>query len=85
MGEQIRQSKAAEETTQSSDFRDPSARDEAHRANERDYQRPPGPDRMPTAEEERLAEEQELPPGTAEHYREMAERGAHQRGEGRIP
>jgi hypothetical protein len=73
------------EETPSQDFRDPGARSEAQRANERDYRRPAGPDRMPTPEEERLAEQQELPAGTAEHYQEMAERGAHQQGEGRIP
>ena len=43
-----------------------------------------GPDRMPTPEEEELAERQQMPPDTAEHYEEMAERGAHQQGEGRI-
>jgi hypothetical protein len=74
---------SAEEASQ--DFRDPGARSEAQRATERDFHRAPGPDRMPTPEEERLAEQQELPPGTAEHYKEMAERGAHQQGEGRIP
>lgn len=42
-------------------------------------------DRPPTAEEERLAEEQVLDPDVAEHEREMAERGAKQEGEGRIP
>ncbi len=41
-------------------------------------------DRPPTAEEEELAEEQELEPGVAEHYEEMAEKGASTRGEGRI-
>ena len=40
---------------------------------------------MPTAEEEEKAEEQELDPEVAEHEREMAERGAEQKGEGRIP
>ena len=42
-------------------------------------------DRPPTAEEEERAEELELDPEVAEHEREMAERGAHQEGEGRIP
>jgi hypothetical protein len=42
-------------------------------------------DRMPTAEEERLADEQELDEDVAEHAEEMYERGAQQRGEGRIP
>lgn len=49
-------------------------------------------DRMPTAEEEELADESAGDPGisgdqraVADHYREMAERGVDQRGEGRIP
>ena len=37
-------------------------------ATERDDRRPAGPDRLPTPEEERLAEQQLLPAGTAEHY-----------------
>lgn len=41
-------------------------------------------DRPPTDEEEELAEEQEVDPEVAEHYEEMAERGAETRGEGRI-
>jgi hypothetical protein len=41
-------------------------------------------DREPTAEEAALADEQTLDPGVAEHEREMNERGARQRGEGRI-
>lgn len=43
------------------------------------------PDRMPTPEEEEAAAEHELDPEVAEHEREMAERGKHQRGEGRLP
>ncbi|HEX5587829.1 MAG TPA: hypothetical protein VFZ17_11020 [Acidimicrobiia bacterium] len=42
-------------------------------------------DRAPTPDEERLAEAQELDPEVAEHERDMAERGARQEGEGRIP
>jgi hypothetical protein len=42
-------------------------------------------DRMPTDEEERLADEQELDEDVAEHAEEMYERGARQRGEGRVP
>ncbi len=41
-------------------------------------------DRQPTPEEERAAEVLELDPEVAEHEKEMAERGAHQKGEGRI-
>jgi len=42
-------------------------------------------DRAPTPDEEKLAEAQELDPEVVEHEREMAERGARQKGEGRIP
>jgi hypothetical protein len=42
-------------------------------------------DRMPTREEEEIADELELDPEVSEHEREMAERGAKQKGEGRIP
>lgn len=41
-------------------------------------------DREPTEAEEAAAETQELDPETARNYEEMAERGAHQQGEGRI-
>ena len=41
-------------------------------------------DRMPTPEEERLAESQELDPSVAESYKEAAERGANVKGEGEI-
>ena len=43
-----------------------------------------GADREPTPEEERLADSNAPDPEGAEHEREMAERGAAQRGEGRI-
>ncbi len=39
-------------------------------------------DRLPTPEEERLAEEHELDADVAEHEREMGERGAQVPGEG---
>jgi hypothetical protein len=55
---------------------------EAERA---DAQTQAAPDRMPTPEEEQLAESLEVDPDAAEHYEEMAERGANQKGEGRIP
>ncbi len=42
------------------------------------------PDRMPTPEEEQRAEQHDVDPDVAEHAKEMAERGAHQEGEGRI-
>ena len=45
---------------------------------------PIGADREPTAEEERVADEQELDEGVAEHYEEMIKRGAAVKGEGEI-
>ncbi len=58
----------------------------ATRASERDdAQTRPGPDREPTEEEERLAELHKVDAEVAEHAEEMSERGAKQRGEGRIP
>jgi hypothetical protein len=50
-----------------------------------DAQRSAGPDREPTEDEEAAAEQHVLDPEVAEHEREMAERGARQKGEGRIP
>jgi hypothetical protein len=45
-----------------------------------------GADREPTSDEEKAAESAgELDPKVAEHYEEMAERGANQQGEGRLP
>jgi hypothetical protein len=41
-------------------------------------------DRAPTEGEERAAETLEVDPEVAASYEEMAERGAHQKGEGRI-
>jgi hypothetical protein len=42
-------------------------------------------DREPTSAEEKLAESTKPDPAVAEHYEEMAERGANQEGEGRLP
>ena len=42
------------------------------------------PDRMPTPEEEAVAESQQMPEGAAEHYQEMGKIGANAKGEGRI-
>ena len=42
-------------------------------------------DREPTADEAKKAEQQKLDPSVAEHEKEMAERGANQKGEGRLP
>jgi len=44
-----------------------------------------GADRMPTEDEERVAEEQSIDDDVREHAQDMAERGANQQGEGRIP
>jgi hypothetical protein len=44
-----------------------------------------GPDREPTEEEERLADEHKLDESVAEHAEEMYERGAKNPGEGRLP
>jgi hypothetical protein len=44
-----------------------------------------GADRAPTPEEERLAETHPVDRNAAEHEQEMNERGAKQRGEGRLP
>jgi hypothetical protein len=58
--------------------------DETHEAGRRDAMRHGGADRMPTSDEERLAEQHDPDPDTAAHEEEMAERGARQKGEGRI-
>ena len=42
-------------------------------------------DRLPTPEEEQVADSLSVDPDAAEHYEEMAERGARQKGEGRLP
>ena len=42
-------------------------------------------DRAPTPEEDERADKLEPDAEVAEHEREMAARGAHQRGEGRLP
>ena len=59
--------------------------DETKAADRADAQAEHEPDRMPTPDEERKAEEHELDPKAAESYKEMAERGANQKGEGQIP
>jgi hypothetical protein len=56
------------------------------RATEREEaERPAGADREPTAEEAERADALTLDPDVAEHEREMADRGANQKGEGRLP
>jgi hypothetical protein len=44
-----------------------------------------GADRMPTPDEEKVADSLDVDPEVAENYEEMAERGANQQGEGRLP
>jgi hypothetical protein len=44
-----------------------------------------GADRMPTPEEEQIADSLDSDPDVTKHEKEMAERGAKQKGEGRIP
>jgi hypothetical protein len=58
--------------------------DETRSADEADAEAAHKADRMPTTEEERLADEQELDPKVAEAYKEAAERGANVKGEGEI-
>jgi hypothetical protein len=58
--------------------------DETHEADRRDAMKHGEPDRMPTPEEERLAEQHTLDPETVAHEREMIEKGVNQKGEGRI-
>lgn len=66
--------------------------DETRAAEEREAAAPHTADRPPTEEESELADEIVNDPSTAEqrrtageHFREMAERGAAEQGEGRIP
>jgi hypothetical protein len=60
--------------------------DSKTREAERDEARTPAhADREPTPDELEAAEEHDLDEGVAEHYEEMTERGAHQKGEGRLP
>jgi hypothetical protein len=54
-------------------------------AERREAEVPPAADRAPTPDEEAAAEEHEVDDDVAAHAREMAERGAHQKGEGRAP
>jgi hypothetical protein len=58
---------------------------DATRAAERaEAERQAGPDRMPTEDEERTALDRDIDDDVREHEKEMAERGARQKGEGRI-
>jgi hypothetical protein len=59
--------------------------DETRAAERDDAQVSAGADRQPTPEEEQRAESSTLDPEVVEHEREMADRGAKQKGEGRVP
>lgn len=64
---------------------DPDAVDAAtHEFDQEDAQASHGADRMPTPEEERIADGLELDPDVAESYKEAVERGANVKGEGKI-
>jgi hypothetical protein len=58
--------------------------DATRAADEEDARAEHRADRMPTPDEERLAEQQELDPEVAESYKEATERGANVKGEGQI-
>jgi hypothetical protein len=58
--------------------------DATHEADRRDAEVRGHSDRMPTPEEEALAESNALDPDVIAHEEEMIERGANQKGEGRI-
>jgi len=65
---------------------EPERPSDATRAAERqDAKRRAGSDRMPTEEEAREAEDQSIDDDVREHEHDMTERGARQKGEGRIP
>jgi hypothetical protein len=57
---------------------------ETHDADAQDAQATHSADRMPTGDEDRLAESQSLDPKVKESYEEANERGAKAKGEGRI-
>ncbi len=65
-----------------SDHTKPTA--ETRAAEREEAKAPHQPDREPTKDEEAAAEVLELDPDVAKNEKEMAERGAKQKGEGRI-
>lgn len=74
---------------QDSEYRDPDAPNtfpdgDTVQADRRDAAAGHEPDRMPTPDEERLADEHPLDPDVAEAYEEALERGANVKGEGEI-
>lgn len=54
-------------------------------AERREAKSRPGAGPPPTPADEAAADENELDPEVPEHYEEMTERGANQKGEGRVP
>jgi hypothetical protein len=65
---------------------EPKISDATKDADRRDAETHAHADRMPTPDEERAADAAGPPDeDVIAHEREMAERGAHQKGEGRIP
>ncbi|MDQ1429697.1 MAG: hypothetical protein QOF40_299 [Actinomycetota bacterium] len=58
---------------------------ETREAERAEASKPAAADRAPTPEEEKIADSLDLDPDVAEHEREMIERGAHQKGEGKLP
>ena len=66
-------------------FRRPKPSNETLQADEIEAGRPHEADRMPTDSEATAAEGLKSDPDVARHYEEMAQRGAKQKGEGRIP
>ena len=58
---------------------------ETREAERREARTPPGPGPEPEASDEDAADEHETDEDVREHYEEMTERGAHQKGEGRVP
>lgn len=63
---------------------EPETSDQTQQADEHDATAAHQADRMPTPEEEKIADELELDPKVAESYKEAAERGANVKGEGEI-
>jgi hypothetical protein len=65
---------------------EPTKPDDATREAERaEADEPARPDRMPTPDEEQAVEDRKVDPQVRKNAEEMAERGAHQEGEGRVP
>ncbi|MHB8671243.1 MAG: hypothetical protein ACYDAD_11940 [Acidimicrobiales bacterium] len=74
----------AQEDSAQADDRQPRVSGATRQADRRDAEVTGHADRPPTAEEEALAEDQELDAAAARSYKEAIERGADQKGEGRI-